>query len=218
MTPTPTVRRALSLLADMLNYPTPGLAERALICAEALAPLDAEAAEHVRTFAAWAAEAPRGRQEEVFTRTFDLQATCFPYVSYHLFGESYKRGGFLARLNEEYQRRGFSVSGELPDHLAVLLRFLAEAEEDEVTQDLRDFCLAPALERMKQAFGKKPGPYQHIILALARLFPPVAVGAGPAEWGDVSPLPLNQAAGNRETATPTGANGCGPDCAHLNLS
>jgi len=209
MTMNPTQNRALRLLADLLSYPTPQLAARAQACTEALAEIEEDAAEHIRVFAAWAAQTPRGRQEEFFTRTFDLQAICFPYVSYHLFGESYKRGGFLARLNEEYRRRGFATASELPDHLAVLLRFLAEAEEDEVTRDLTDFCLAPALQRMDQAFGGQSNPYRHLIQALIRLFPPAAVGMNAA------PVLVSTPA---KTTTPVANNGCGPNCTHLNPS
>jgi len=163
-------RRLYQLFADILTYPTPTLASRVQECAALLSPVDAVAANHLQAFVEWVEETPPGQLEEIYTGTFDLQMVCYPYVGYHLFGESYKRGAFLARLNEEYHSRGFSAERELPDHLAVILRFLAVAEEDEVTRDLVRECIIPALARMRNAFDGGTSSYGHVIQALSLLF------------------------------------------------
>jgi len=104
------------LFADILEYPTPDLCERAREGATLLLPLNSEAAGHVEAFAAWVEETPPGRLEEVYTGTFDLQVVCYPYVGYHLFGESYnaapfcevERGVSLSRfLGRERAARSF---------------------------------------------------------------------------------------------------------------
>ena len=53
-------------------------------------------------------------QEELFTRTLDLSPLSAPYVGYHVWGESYKRGEFMAALNKEMKELGVDLDGELP--------------------------------------------------------------------------------------------------------
>jgi len=166
----PVARRLYRLFADALTYPTPKLGDQARECAALLSLVDERAANHLQAFAEWVDETPPGRREEIYTGTFDLQVVCFPYVGYQLFGESYKRGAFLAKLNEEYRSRGFSAERELPDHLAVILRFLAVSEEDDVTRELVSECVAPALERMKRSFKGRTNPYGDVIQGLSLLF------------------------------------------------
>ena len=106
--------------------------------------------------------------EEMYTRTFDLQAVCSPYVGFHLFGESYKRGIFMARLNKGYCERGFSAGSELPDNVAVVLRFLALGNEDEFSRALLSDGLRPTLAKMAQALpSPSDNPYSEVINALS---------------------------------------------------
>jgi len=173
--------RLYELFARMLEYPTPDLGEQARLCATLLPAVSPEAAEHAAAFADFVAETSPSRLEEIYTGTFDLQVICFPYVGYQLFGESYKRGAFLVKLKEEYRAHGFVADGELPDHLAVILRFMATLKEvdAELEQDLIGVCLAPALGRMEQSFEGKPGPYGDVIRALVPLLRGTLPGDGP---------------------------------------
>jgi len=158
------------LLAALLEYPTASLEGQARECCDRLLSSGSPAAVPLQDFCRQLQEASPARMEELYTRTFDLQAVCSPYVGYHLFGESYKRGLFMARLNEGYHRRGFSAGSELPDHVAVVLRFLALGAEDEFSRALLAEGLAPALAKMAQALGR-PGdnPYSEVIDAVALL-------------------------------------------------
>jgi len=63
-------------------------------------------------------------QEELFTRTLDLSPLSAPYVGYHTWGESYKRGEFMAALSKEMKILEIHLEGELPDHLLPILRYL----------------------------------------------------------------------------------------------
>jgi nitrate reductase delta subunit len=99
-----------------------------------------------------------------------MQAVCYPYVGYHLFGESYKRGAFLARLNEGYRAHGFSAKKEQPDHVPVILRFLALGEKGDFSEALLREGLIPALDKMADTFGDNGGnPYGEVIRALLLL-------------------------------------------------
>jgi nitrate reductase delta subunit len=155
-------------LADLLDYPTAELPQQARACVGPAAEVNPEAARLLGHFCDWVEQAPLPRLEETYTSTFDLQAVCYPYVGYHLFGESYKRGIFMAQLNEGYRERGFSAGNELPDHVAVVLRFLASAADGDFSQALLREGLIPALDKMREAFGDPNGnPYAELIHALS---------------------------------------------------
>lgn len=109
-----------------------------------------------------------------------MQPVCYPYVGFQLFGESYKRGAFMARLNEGYRSYGYQVGRELPDHISVILRFLALGDEvrlGEFGQVLLCEGLVPAVSKMAGAFTKSsavcsadlsvaPNPYAAVVAAL----------------------------------------------------
>jgi nitrate reductase delta subunit len=107
---------------------------------------------------------------ELYTTTFDMQPVCYPYVGYHLFGESYKRGAFMAQLNEAYHAHGYSAGQELPDHLSVILRFLgldAENHRDDFCKALINDGVNPALEKMLKVFdAQSENPYFGLLSAL----------------------------------------------------
>ncbi|MEW6034157.1 MAG: nitrate reductase molybdenum cofactor assembly chaperone [Chloroflexota bacterium] len=159
------------LLADLLEYPTQGLVDKARECSELLTSLDSEAAARMKGFLSCVEATPTVHLQEAYTSAFDLQPVCHPYVGYQLLGESYKRAAFLVGLKEEYRRYGFSVENELPDHLPVLLRFLAaleERREGESSRILVEICLIPAVGEMASAFAEKGNPYGEVIRSLLR--------------------------------------------------
>ncbi len=141
-------RRIFQLFADALDYPQPGLIEAARECASLISPRSPEAAAHLRDFEAFAQGMSLERWQEIYTGIFELNATCHPYVGYHLFGESYKRSVFLLGLKEQLDARGLSYGAELPDHLVVLLRFLSICDDDTLADELIRVAMLPALEKM----------------------------------------------------------------------
>jgi nitrate reductase delta subunit len=164
------IRPICSLFAEILDYPKQDLLSRVEECAGLLSSVSNEAQAQLDRFRAFVEETSPGRMEEIYTSTFDLQMVCYPYAGYHLFGESYKRGIFMARLKEDYRARGFAIQGnELPDHLSVLLRFLAFLEEDELSRSLLDDCLIPVLSQMEQVFSDNDNPYGEVIRSLSAL-------------------------------------------------
>lgn len=175
------------LFARLLEYPEPGLDGSAGECAALLAQVTPAAGPRVERFRRFVAESEHGRVEEVYTSTFDLQPVCSPYVGYHLFGESYERGAFMVKLKGEYRRFGFTCGAELPDHLAVMLRFLAGAPDEALRRALLAECLAPAVAKMVACFAGSANPYGEVVRALGAFIPlPAAepeaeVGTAPAQ-------------------------------------
>jgi nitrate reductase delta subunit len=153
--------------AAVFEYPTSELARKARECASLTtsANIDAEAASTMDSFASYCEKQSVAHLQELYTRTFDLQPSCFPYVGYQLFGESYVRGNFLARLKDRYAQCGLHSGNELPDHLGLILRFLARIGDEEESRELIELCLAPALAKMIQSLADE-NPYMPALQSL----------------------------------------------------
>jgi nitrate reductase delta subunit len=159
-----------NLFADLLEYPALSTSLKAGHCYERLQGFMPDAAIALERFYSAIERQTLQKLEELYTVTFDMQPVCYPYIGYQLFGESYKRGAFMAQLNEAFHAFGYSAGQELPDHLSVVLRFIGL---DSVNRR-GDFCQAllnegvmPALGKMLQMFGaESENPYFGLLLAL----------------------------------------------------
>ena len=64
--------------------------------------------------------------QEDYVAHFDFNPAAAPYLGHHLYGDNQKKGAYMIRVKQEFIRYEFTPAGcELPDHLAVLLGFLA---------------------------------------------------------------------------------------------
>ncbi|HET7754370.1 MAG TPA: nitrate reductase molybdenum cofactor assembly chaperone [Anaeromyxobacteraceae bacterium] len=149
-------------LSEVLEYPGPLLAERVTACIARLGPRHA-AARGVREFAQFVESAPLAKLQESYTAAFDLDPSCSPHVGYRLLGPDPRRGMFLARLAARYRARGFSAGRELPDHLTVLLKFLAHAPDEPDRGELVGECLAPALSSLARELRRRNHPYAPLV-------------------------------------------------------
>jgi len=97
-------------------------------------------------------------QEELYTRTLDLNPLAAPYVGYQIWGESYKRGEFMAALNSELKAHEIDLEGELPDHLRPILQYLSVSSAP--LQELVE-VLEKAIKTMRDSLKKteKSNPY-----------------------------------------------------------
>lgn len=147
------------LFAELLDYPRADLAEAARECQSLVSLRNAEATALLDEFRAFAEAKPVERMQEVYSVTFDLDASCHPYVGYYLFGETYKRSVFLLGLKERFKPHGFTApENELPDHLVVLLRFLAVCDDSGMVGDIVEEALLPALARMTAGGDETESP------------------------------------------------------------
>ncbi len=159
-------RSAYGLLAQLLEYPTAGLWEQVGNCIVALPPECAEAAGRLKSFEFVVTQGEPGQLQELYTSTFDMRAECSLYIGHHLFGNDPRRGLFMAKLKEDYRKYGVSCGKELPDHLAVVLRYLAAREPGEDTEDLIAECVQPTLARITQELERIENPYASVLQAL----------------------------------------------------
>jgi len=104
--------------------------------------------------------------QELYARTFDLNPACALEVGYHLFGENYKRGEFLANLRETEAPFDIGQANQLPDYLPVLLRLLTKLDEEDLRLSLITQCLIPALEKMLGTFRDGANPYSSLLAAV----------------------------------------------------
>ena len=90
--------------------------------------------------------------QELHTRTFDVQSLTTLDVGYVLFGDDYKRGALLSKLNQEHARAQNDCRGELADYLPNLLRLVPKLEDAELLGELVEQILVPALMLMIREF------------------------------------------------------------------
>jgi nitrate reductase molybdenum cofactor assembly chaperone len=148
--------RVLALFADLLEYPRSDVAQTARECLALVAPEHAEAAVLLREFLAFAERTPADTIEEIFTATFDLNASCHPYIGYHMFGEAYQRSALLLELKDKFRDYAFDPGTELPDHIAVLLRFMSICTDLEMTTEIAREALLRTLAPMTQVPESDP--------------------------------------------------------------
>jgi nitrate reductase molybdenum cofactor assembly chaperone NarJ/NarW len=158
-------RQLYRCFSQLLDYPTPALAEQIRQCIEALQIHYAHAAEPMAKFLTFVESTPDGRLEEVYTETFDINPACHIFAGHILFGESFKRGSFMARLEEEYQTHHFDKGAELSDHIPVMLNFLSTLDLNSTNADdlIRD-CLVPVFQKMNANFkDDSANPYLPVL-------------------------------------------------------
>lgn len=170
-------REVLPLIARCLAYPDEDLATAATaVCDRVRAP--SAAAGPLGQFADAVTAAHLDRLREVYTRTFDLQPSCVPYLGVHLFGEeSSKRARLLTGLAEAYARDGHRCRGELPDHVAVVLGWAPRAPDEE-WDEIERLCLAGPVRDMAAALAGSDNPYRYLLEGLRLL---LGVGPAPAD-------------------------------------
>lgn len=117
-----------------------------------------------------------GEWEELYTRTWDLNPLAAPYIGFQIWGEDYRRGGFMSLLQGAYRERGVPTEGELPDHLLPVLRYLDGANPP--LPELGE-ALLPALQRMSATLRKRDpaNPYLHLLAAVQEASAAVASAA-----------------------------------------
>jgi len=140
-------------IAELFHYPDAGFPERVEAVGRILGEIYPGAAEHLRTFVELLPADDVTAMQELFVRSFDVQAVTTLDVGYTLFGDDYKRGELLANLNREHQAVDNDCYHELADHLPNLLRLLARLNDEDLKQDLVQEILAPALKKMIEEFN-----------------------------------------------------------------
>ncbi len=158
---------AWSLFADVLDYPTDAVAGQAEVLSGVLAQTGGydDACELLDRFRDSCNQFGIGRLQEIYTACFDMRADGSLYAGYHLFGDQWPRSSFLARLRKSYREHGFEPGADLPDHIGVILRFVAVDDDAEEREDLLCHCLVPSIGRILEKTAES-NPYRLVLCAL----------------------------------------------------
>ncbi|MDP3959297.1 MAG: nitrate reductase molybdenum cofactor assembly chaperone [Pseudorhodobacter sp.] len=106
--------------------------------------------------------------QEAYVLLFDRSRTLSLNLFEHVHGESRDRGGAMVDLLETYRAGGFDLAGsELPDHLPVLLEFIATQPLETGLAILAD--AGPILAVLAERLSRRETPYAAILAALADL-------------------------------------------------
>jgi nitrate reductase delta subunit len=106
--------------------------------------------------------------QETYVALFDRSKTLSLNLFEHVHGESRDRGGAMVDLLENYRAAGFEPeTTELPDHLPVLLEFLAMRPIEEAREVLAD--AAHILEGIAVRLNRRESGYAPIFVALAQI-------------------------------------------------
>lgn len=106
--------------------------------------------------------------QEDYVMLFDRSRTLSLNLFEHIHGESRDRGGAMVDLLETYRAGGVELTGpELPDHLPVLLEFLATQPIAGAQEILAD--AGPILVVLGERLTRRETPYAAVLTALAGL-------------------------------------------------
>ena len=172
--------RVYQAIGDLLEYPGEDWDARLEQCKRRVSDEAPALAERLLAFALGLDGIPIATLQERYTQAFDLNPVCALEVGYHLFGEDYKRGLFLANLRETEAGLDLGQEHQLPDYLPVLLRLLGRLTDEELRSDLIAECLVPAVEKMIAALKQAKNPYGHLLEALVEALKAEVPGRQPA--------------------------------------
>ena len=106
--------------------------------------------------------------QETYVALFDRSRTLSLNLFEHVHGESRDRGGAMVSLVETYRAAGFDpVTSELPDHLPMLLEFLATQPAADAREILAD--AAHILAALQTRLTRRNSAYSAAFAALAQL-------------------------------------------------
>lgn len=158
-------------LSALLSYPTPELKEATGEIAEALQSDGLLSAAQVETFKPLLADlgaADVYALQEQYVSLFDRSRTLSLNLFEHVHGESRDRGSAMVDLIETYRAAGFEpATSELPDHLPVLLEFLAHQPLEDARDILAD--AAHILEALRVRLTRRESDYAAVFGALVQL-------------------------------------------------
>ncbi len=161
----------LKAISALLSYPTEALQEAKDELVEALQQDNLLPADTIKAMTVLINEIAAGDiydLQETYVGLFDRSRTLSLNLFEHVHGESRDRGGAMVDLVENYRAAGFEpASSELPDHLPVLLEFLAMRPIDEAREVLAD--AAHILEVMQTRLNRRESIYAPVFAALVHI-------------------------------------------------
>ena len=143
------------MFAELFDYPSKEILAKVESTQELINKDYPDAAEILNDFTEFSKVIPLRKWEEIYTRTFDVQAITTLDVGYVLFGDDYKRGELLVNLSKEHTKAVNDCKTELADHLPNLLRLLNKVNEEDFKYDLIYLIIKPGLKKIIGEFESR---------------------------------------------------------------
>jgi len=153
------------LLAELFRYPGPELAQNANEVRNLLEARYPQLVQLYKPFLDHATKRDLHTLEEYYIKTFDVQAVCYLDVGYVIFGEDYKRGEFLVKIQELQNLSGNDCGVELADHLPNILTLLPKMRDPKEAEEIAVTVTIPALKLMIKNF-KSRNAYKNLLKVL----------------------------------------------------
>lgn len=173
----------LKAISALLSYPTVELQAAKAEVIDALRQGDLLPAETIKSMTVLIDEIAAGDiydLQETYVGLFDRSRTLSLNLFEHVHGESRDRGPAMVDLVENYRAAGFEpASTELPDHIPVLLEFLAMRPIDEAREVLA--YAAHILEVLQTRLTRRESIYAPVFAALLHISGEVADKTAVAE-------------------------------------
>jgi len=94
-----------------------------------------------------------GDLQELYSKSFEVQAITSLDVGYVLYGDDYQRGVILVNLKNEHEKATNDCKNELADFLPNLLRLLPKIQDNEVRNEMVTMLIATAVEKMMEEYN-----------------------------------------------------------------
>jgi nitrate reductase assembly molybdenum cofactor insertion protein NarJ len=141
-----------NLLANLFRYPQEGYHEQINECGEMLQNYYPVAYQKFSRFLELMNSKSIVEVEELFGKTFHIQAICYLDLGYVLYAEDYKRGEFLVQMKNEQRMANNDCGVELADNLPNALTLLPLLKDEDFLEELVVRMYIPAIEKMLQEF------------------------------------------------------------------
>lgn len=141
-----------TLLAELFRYPNQDIKSTVIKIQHFLNDNYPLAGVEFNRFSEFIANSTYPQIEEIFQKTFHIQAICFLDIGYVIFAEDYKRGEFLVNMKAEQEKYNNNCEGELADNLPYILRLLPIHNDEAFINELVVMALIPALQKMLSEF------------------------------------------------------------------
>jgi nitrate reductase assembly molybdenum cofactor insertion protein NarJ len=139
-------------LATLVDYPTTGFSAAVNAIQLLLNEKYPSLASALRPFTYFASTASIDEMQELYVRTFEVQAVTTLDLGYLLFGDDYKRAELLVNLNREHSLAGNNCGTELADHLPNVIRLVARMQDEPIRRELVEKLICPGLQKMISEF------------------------------------------------------------------
>jgi nitrate reductase delta subunit len=170
MTTSNATRTGWQLQSMMLAYPDATFPAAVQAVRQRLHVVPSDAATPLQRFVDYAERTALSDLAIEYVATFDQRKRCCLYLTYYQHGDTRNRGVALLKLKQAYRRAGLTLSDdELPDHLAVVLEFIAHGEIDNGRSLLLEH--RAGIELLRLALADAKSPWNHVLESVCSTLP-----------------------------------------------